>query len=220
MIRITETLKLAIPLYDGSDQIYAWVHSAPISREVFEANFLLLSKTYAAVIGSGLGEVAGPAVAAMTLRAVAKTLVAKDGDADALTLPLLNEIRRLSNVLAPTPQGWETIPLHDALAANRLDPEDIGEVENAIVFFTLCSAIMPRRMRPEFLNGAAMLWGAQITSLNATAFGACLQTSTAGASSGVKSTAPELAQSTAPVSAIPSRAIVQIEGQAVSSLPV
>lgn len=151
-----------------------YVHSTPISAETFEANFLLVSKTFSAIYGEGLGSVAGPRVAAMMLRRVAKAT----GD-EASAVALMAEIRRLSNVLAPTPAGWDTVPLEQAVSQGTLSKEDASEVENAIVFFTVASAMHRRQDLKEAMDGAASLWGAQTTSSSFTAFRDSLPRSTA-----------------------------------------
>jgi len=193
-LRINERLNLVVPLYGDNDQIYAYVHSSPISREVFEANFLLISKTFAAIHGEGLGEIAGPRVAAMLMRETAKRMTPR-GEAS-IELPLLDEIRRLSNVVMPGLSGWTTMPLHDAIAGRLIDSDDVAEVENALVFFTSMSAMHRKQVIAEILPGAARLWGAQTTSSDCMAFVASLPTSIPGANTGEKSDAPHPAPPT------------------------
>lgn len=171
---MNEKLHLVIPIYqeaDGVEVVYAYVHAAPVSREVFEANFRNLSKTFAAIHGEGLGELAGPRIAALMLREVARDSRDEEG-----ARALMNEIRRLSNILIRTPAGWETMPFADAI--EHLDPDDVSEVENAIVYFIVSSAMHRKNMAKLFLTGAAKLWGAEVTSLDFTAFVASQKTST------------------------------------------
>jgi hypothetical protein len=97
-----------------------------------------VSKTYATILGERLGELAGPRVAAMMLRKVA----ADRNDTDSY-LALTNEINRLTNVIARSPEGgWIPLPFNVAKAQGIFDPEDLSEVENAIVFFTVASAML------------------------------------------------------------------------------
>lgn len=173
-MRIDDRLNLVIPVELPAGK--AFVHSTPVSMEVFEANFMLVSKTFAAIYGEGLGAAAAPRIAAMLLRRIAKeTGDIKSADA------LLAEVRRLSNVFAPTPQGWEMIPLEDALAKGVIPKEDASEVENAIVFFIVASAMHRRSDLAEVLDGATRLWGAQTSSSSCTDFRDSLPTSTAAA---------------------------------------
>ncbi len=176
-MKINEKLNLVVPLYDGNEAIYAYVHSAPISREVFEANFFLLSKTFTAIFAEGLGEIAGPKVASLIMRKIAS-----QDRIDAT--PLMNEIHRLTNVLVGGPGGWVMTPFHDCLSNNTIDSDDLAEAINAIVFFIAVSAMTVRQQRRDMLAGAARLWGARIESSDCTAFAASLKTSTATVNTG------------------------------------
>lgn len=186
-MRINERLNMVVPvdLPTGT----AYVHATPISADVFEASFMLVSKTFASIYSEGLGPAAGPRVAAMLLRRIAKETGDVPG-ADAL----LSEIRRLANVLAPTANGWDTMPLEEAVTKGVFSKEDVSEVENAIVFFIVASAMHRRSDLAEILGGAANLWGAQITSLSFTAFRDSLPTLTEPVSSGVTEAASSVPQ--------------------------
>jgi hypothetical protein len=175
-MRLNEKLNLVIPIYDADDKISAYAHSTPISREAFEDSFVLISKTFSAIHGEGLGSIAGPRVASLILREVAKRNDDKAGTLTAAALTLMNEIRRLTNVLTPGPNGWTMIPFEEA--AKTIDPDDLSEVENAIVFFIVYSAMHKRQTLKDLLTGAAKMWGAQVSSLTPTAFAASLPTST------------------------------------------
>ncbi len=231
-MQINERLNLVIPIFGNDPPTkdaegkeieappIAYVHSMPISREVFEANYLLLSKTFAAIHGEGLGRTAGPRVAALLLNDIARQAVGERGDAAAYKAPLMNEIHRLSNVLLPGERGWETMPYEDAVRHHKLDDDDLAEVENAIVFFTAYSAMHRKRVLAEVLPGAVKLWGADVSSLNATEFAASLQTSTGAGTSAPKSTAP--ATPIASARSAPRGAVVEVAGvrRVASSLPV
>lgn len=174
-MKLNEKLHLVVPLYDGDDEasvIYAYVHSAPISRETFEAHWLLLSKTFTAIFAQGLGEIGGPRVASLVMRDVAKALKDEDG-----YTALMNEIRRLTNVLVRKATGWETLPF-DA-AKSLVSDDDLAEATNAVCFFTAVSAMTRRGTLKDMLTGAAGLWGAQIVLLDFTGFAASHKTSTA-----------------------------------------
>lgn len=166
-MKITENLNIVIPLYtdDTYSTIYAYVHSMPISREVFEANFLLISKTFTQIHAQGLGEIGGPRIAMLMMKAVAEKAKLQEDEA-----ALMNEIRRLTNVLTKTPQGWVSAPYQDTLDQHKLDADDVSEVENSLVYFTVVSSMHKRRDRKEMLSGAVKLWGAQISSLDSTPF--------------------------------------------------
>jgi hypothetical protein len=186
-MRLNERLNFVLPLYRGDDDCYAWVHAAPISREVFESNYLLLSKTFTAIHSEGLGEIAGPKIAKLLLNDVAKSM--DSSNPDIVTRPLLNEIRRLSNVMLKTATAWETMPLQDAIQHKQLDEEDIGEVENILTFFTVVLHLYPKNMRQAYLDGATKMWGAQMLSSNSTEFLNSLPTSSEIVSIGAKAIA-------------------------------
>ncbi len=181
-VKIDRRLNLVIPLYGEDDQVTGYVHSTPISREAFDANFLLISKTFALIHAEGLGSISGPRVAVNLMREIAKR---SSDDPDELCAPLMNEIRRLSNFIGAGANGWEPLPLYNAIRENKIDVDDLVEVESAIVFFTCYSAMLQRRVLADMLVPAVRLWGAQTSSLTVTAFAASLPTSTPAANTGV-----------------------------------
>lgn len=176
-MKINEALNLVVPILKDDGSVYGYVHSIPISRSAFEANYLLLSATFAAIFNQGLGEMAGPRVAELVLRDAAKV---RGMDPE----PLLNEIKRLSCLIQPGAAGWEMVPLHEAGARKLLDDDDLAEVMGAITFFSVAWGTMPRQRARDILPGAAKMWGAELSSLPPTGWIASLQTSTATASSG------------------------------------
>ena len=182
-MRINRALNLVIPLEDGETTIY--VHSTPLSREAWESNYMVLSKTYAALFDEGLNIVAGPMVAGLILKDVA---IAR-GVWDAVQGGLLNEIRRISNVVMPGPNGWTTIPLEDAVNRKVLDDETLSEAENIIVFFMCVSAVLrgpQNRAKLELgLSILSSLWKAQTTSYNSTEYARSLPTLTPEENTGV-----------------------------------
>lgn len=181
-MRINEKLNLVKPIYgDSEDDIIAWAHSMPISREVFDANYLLIAKTFAALHVQGLGDFAGPRVAANVLKDQAKQLARTEEAVASVLHPLLSEIHRLTNVLLPTEQGWETISYDQVLSRKLLSSDDVAEVESAIVFFIVICAMHTRLVARDYMAGAARLWGAQLTSLTVTGWRDSLPTLTVAA---------------------------------------
>lgn len=132
-MKIDERLNLVLPLYRDADP-YAWVHSVPISREMFEAHYKLLNRAFTALMNEG--QFSGR-VAHLLFRDVAKDLAGRAAEGERLAAPVLNEIRRLSNIALATPKGWETLPLDDALSRHLIDADDVAEVLSALVFFTV-----------------------------------------------------------------------------------
>lgn len=186
-MKIDERLNLVLPLYREADP-YAWVHSVPISREMFEAHYKLLNRAFTALMNEG--QFSGR-VAHLLFRDVAKDLGGGVAEGERLAAPVLNEIRRLSNIALATAKGWETLPLDDALSRHLIDADDVAEVMSALVFFTVGWHLSPKAMRSDFLNGGVRMWGAQTSSLDSTAYFASLGTSTATESSGGMAHAPQ-----------------------------
>lgn len=164
--RINRKLNLVIEIEDENGKPL-WAHSQPISRETFDTYFLLIAKTFSAIYKEGLGAVAGPRVALNLL----KTIATEMGVMDDVQKGLLNDIERLTSILAPGENGWERVPLHEAKAKKLLSVEDLTEVENALVFFTVGSWMYRKKEKAGgSLEGAIELWGAQLTSSTSTEF--------------------------------------------------
>ena len=140
------------------------IHSVPIGRNVFEDNYLVISKAFTQVYSHGLGPVTGPRVAALLLRDEAKRLDVWERTQQSL----MNEIYRLTNVIAPTDNGWEQFPFIVAKQRGILDEDAAAEVENCIVYFTCASSVHLRAELAVAMEGLNTLWGAQTTSLNVT----------------------------------------------------
>lgn len=187
-MRIDRKLNFVVPIVDDNDQPYAYVHSTPISTEVFDKYFLPLARTYSSIFALGLGPIAGPRVADKLLKKTSMDIGIWEG-AEGVQAGLVSEIHRLTNVVMIGKSGWETVPWGFAKQNKLLNDADIAEVEAAIVFFTVSQACHPRAKLPEYLEAASSLWGGQITSLNCTEYANSLPTLTADASSGATAAA-------------------------------
>jgi hypothetical protein len=178
--------KLNLTFEVGGNQI----HSTPISNTVFEQYYLALSKTFARFHREGLQSTAGPRVAKLLLRDVCTDdgtwLDSPDGKVG-IENGLLAEIIRLTNVSFPTTDGtgWKTLPLYSVKQQEIMSAEEISEVENTVVFFTLISAMHKKEDIPGVLRAMEYFWGVQLTSLNATEFTNSLPTKTPDAPTGV-----------------------------------
>jgi len=155
--KIDARLNLVVPVERETGPLY--VYALPLSRAAFDANFLLISKTFAALYQEGLSFVAGGRVGGLMLRQVARDMKQPEA-ADAL----LSELRRTASAVLLVDGKWTPIPLEDALNKGVLDPEDAAEVEGAMTFFMVASAMHKRSQLASILEGMAGLWGAQITS--------------------------------------------------------
>jgi hypothetical protein len=171
-VKLNRKLNLVLSL--DTDQGSIYVHSTPISREVFEDNFLAISRAFTAVYTNGLGPVTGPRVAALLLKQEATTL----GVWERTQQSLISEIHRLTSVIMPGEGGWETIPFDTAKKRGIIDSDVASEVENSLVYFTCASSIHLKAELTVALEGLSTLWGAQTTLLNATEFMSSLPTST------------------------------------------
>lgn len=167
-MRLDRKLNLVIPVErDGGATIY--VHAMPISRETFDSYFLPLSRLWVALQEFGVAA-AGQKIAMKMLLKVSADM----GMLDDVQKGLIPEIRRLSNVVQPGANGWETIPLQEALNRKTFDPADAEEVENGIAFFMVLAVMAPQLLRLTEENGAANPSGARIVSSDCTAFAASL----------------------------------------------
>ena len=188
---IDRSLSLVIPLErDAGDLLY--VHSTPISSQVYDSYWRVLARTFSDINMQGLGAM-GPRIAAKMLRDVAEEMGVWSDDPRAKRIGvergLIAEIRRLTNALVPGEKGWELIPIDDAVKSGHVDEEDLEEVDGILVFFTAGSHLFRKATRTELLTGALAPWGARIESLSCTEFLKSLTTSTAGESTGVSAVA-------------------------------
>jgi hypothetical protein len=172
-MRINEQLNLVIPLMADDGSITSHVYHMPVSREVFERHYRVLSAThdYLASKGTHFRFSTGPRIATLTLKdegrrdAVQRGYVDKDGKvSEAETDAFLLEIRRLTTILAPGPNGYETLPIDTAMQRGLLDEEDWRETESILVFFTLQYALAPRAQKAEMARVVASLMKAATTS--------------------------------------------------------
>jgi hypothetical protein len=189
-MRIDRRLNLVVPVErEGEANVY--VHSMPISRAVFEDHFLILGQAYSMIYDGGIGVTSGPRVAAMIIRRVAERLGLWEGEGGAGNA-LMNEIRRLSNAIVPNPKGgWQTLPFETVRERvgqenETLSADEVGEVENAICFFIVASAMHKKAVLPGILGLVGSLWETQITYSNVTDFAASLPTWTKADSSETK----------------------------------
>lgn len=189
-MRIDRKLNLVIPVDRGGVQVY--VHSMPVSREVFETYFLVLSKTFAKIYQESLDITVGPRVAYLLLKKIAQDARQWETDPRAtdgsvgVKEGLINEIVRLSNVCAPGKNGWEITQLQDVVDSGVLSEDQYGEIINALVFFTVVSHLHKKEAVQDTLNGMNSLWGISNTSSTCSEYLNTLQTSTKDESGGAK----------------------------------
>jgi hypothetical protein len=179
-VTLNRKLNLILTIETANGNVH--VHSVPISREIFEDNFLVISRAFTAIYTHGLGPVTGPRVAALMLKQEAQTL----GIWERTQASLMAEIHRLTNVMAVGKNGWETMPFDVARRNGTLDDDAAAEVENCVVYFTCASSIHLKAELAVAREGLSTLWNAQTTSLNATEYMNSLRTSTREENTGEK----------------------------------
>ena len=183
-MRIDRKLNLVIPV-EREDEGPAYVHAVPLRPEVFQRYALVIAKTFSAIYQQGLNFIAGPRVAAILLRQIAEELGVWEGP-EGVENGLMAEIRRTSNIIAPTAEGWQPVPLQDALRQELLSEEELSEVEGLITFFTVASSMHRGAEKRITLEGMCRIWEAQLLSSSCTEFAASLPTLTPVASTGAK----------------------------------
>jgi hypothetical protein len=155
--------KLNLVVKVESDRGTLHVVAQPVPRSVFEDNFLIMCRAYSMVYSNGLGLVTGPQAAPLLIKLAAKELEqAEKGDM------LIQEIRRLTNVLAPSSNGvggYEVIDFMDAVRRHLIDEDAAAEIEAAICFFTLAYRAGSHRQMTAATAGLDLFWGAETSAL-------------------------------------------------------
>ncbi len=182
-MKITDDLKLAIPLRSIADGVEIYAYHVPISREVFESNYRLLAGVKSELAGKGAHYLmsAGPRIASLALMDEAKKESSSNGNFDEAGNPdcssakaFLMEIKRLTTVLIPGPSGWDMLPIDAAISSGKIDAEEWQEVESNIVFFTCHYSLARRSEREITANATASLLMGACTSLPPSEFVASL----------------------------------------------
>ena len=185
-VTIDKELNIVFPIREEK----AWVHAMPISYDVYRSYFLPISRTYEVIHGNNL-HMTGPRIAALTLEKVSIDSGVWSGP-DGVQNGLMNEIKRLANVLMPVATGgWEMVPLQSAILNGTLTKREVSEIEGRIVFFTVVSATQLMEKQESHL---ALMWPYDVrtTLLNVTEYQASLQTSTTSENTGAKETASSI----------------------------
>jgi hypothetical protein len=153
------------------------VVAQPIPRAVFEDNFMIMCRAYAAIYNNQLGPITGPQAALMLIKREAQILGEETkGDM------LLNEIRRMINVLVPSTNGssdsYQMMDFGLAVRQKLIDEDSAADIEAAVCFFTLAlRAGAPQQMEGA-IAGLNLFWNAETTSLTLTEYMRSLPTLT------------------------------------------
>jgi hypothetical protein len=181
---VTETVTKKVDGKDVTEEVVKlWAFHTPVSREIFEQNYRIISATKSALASKGAHYLmqSAPRIAALTLRdegrkdAIARGMVDKEGHVNNdEALSLLEELKRLTMILCPGQHGWDMLPVDMAISAGKIDEEDWGEALSGICFFTCNYAMARKADRATTADAYAGLLGASITSSTPTEFGASL----------------------------------------------
>ncbi|PAO24614.1 hypothetical protein [Enterobacter roggenkampii] len=190
-MKISRNMHLIIPV--ETEMGNAYIHAAPISKEVYREHFFVLSKTFSAIFSEGLGVVAGPRVAYLMLESICKKDEIWDG-ATGVRNTLVNEIIRLSNLVYPVEgKGWDTKPLEVALEREIVD---LDEVIGELVFFTCVSSINKPAQAKGLMEQVNGMWNSQTSFSNVTDWMRSLRTLKPADSSGETGSTSSAASST------------------------
>jgi hypothetical protein len=191
-MRIDKALNLVLPI-ERDDGVVLFAHSTPIEEATFLAYHRPLNMTYAQMDADGLIRSGGIRNADLILKEVSERIGVWKDDPQTKSVGvergLLGEIRRLTNVFAPTGTKWEAVPLDECVNRDVLSAREAREVQAGAVYFTCASRNFPRQNLKEFLQICSGRIGAQVTYLNASEFNLSLPTLTAGENSGATAAA-------------------------------
>lgn len=177
-MRISKNLNIVIKV--DTEKGEAFVHSSPISRDVFEKYYNELGQVFTdSMKGVDQAHMAlsAPQLAYPSLKSISKARGSWDGQ-DGVKNGLINEIIRLSNIVYAGDKGWETKPFHIALKDGILNEDDEAEVLSNLVFFTVVSKVAPKDLRTSFLEIVGQLRDWEFTSSDSTQYMTGLPTST------------------------------------------
>ncbi len=191
-MRIDRALHLVLPI-ERDDGVVLFAHSTPIEEATFIAYHRPLMMTYAQLDADGLIRSGGIRNADLILKEVSERIGIWKDDPQTKSIGvergLLGEIRRLTNVFAPTGTKWEAVPLDECVNRDVLSEREAREVAAGAVFFTASSRAFPRQNLREFLQICSSRIGASVVYSNVSGFASSLPTLTAGENSGATAAA-------------------------------
>lgn len=186
-MRIERDLTLILPI-ERDDGVILFAHSTPISEETFVAFHRPLSMTYAQLVADGLIGSGGIRNADLVLKDIAQRSGLWEDDRETKRIGvergLMAEIRRLTNVFAPTDKKWEMVPLDDCVNRDILSVREAREVTAGACFFTLVSRNFPRQNLREFLQVCSGRIGAHVSYSSCSELMSSLPTLTGDGNSG------------------------------------
>jgi hypothetical protein len=155
---------------ERDDKSIVYVHSSPISRNLWKTHYTFLSMSINSLYADGFPPSTCVRIIYNRMLEIAEDNKERFGD---LQKTLFAEIWRLTNVLVPSDQGFETVAFYNAMRdENILDQDNVEEVQNFICFFTAASWVhgLSRKEREAFQQLMTKGFGVQITPLPVTEF--------------------------------------------------
>ena len=182
-------MNLVIPILNEKDEEIAYVHSTPISTDIFNKYYLVMGKAFSRIWSEGLGYVGGARVADKILHTVAEEMGIWDSPTGVAN-GLIAEMQRLTNVIIAVPDiGWQLFSLHDAKKKDLFSEDEITEVDALICFFTLAWHLHRKAQFAQMTGTQLNMLGARIESLSCTELVNSLQKLRSAASTGVTAAA-------------------------------
>lgn len=181
-VRIDDKLNLVIPV-ERSNGLTYWVHSTPISAEIFADFYVPIGQVFNKIYTGGIGMVAGPRVAYFALRDICMQSNTWEGP-NGVENTLCNEVWRLTNVLMPGERGWNMMTLSDVMRREMISPREIQEVKNNLIFFTVNFCMHTQAVMRIIMDVSQQTLGARVTPLTCTEFKNSSAISIEGESSG------------------------------------
>jgi len=160
----------------------AYAFHAPITREVYEANYRILSLAKSVIYGKGLPFAMGTGQLIASL--VLKEECRRDGeergiaDPDHAARAFLEELKRLTMIVGPGERGFKPLPVNSAISSGMISSEEWEEAESMLVFFTLTFCLVRNARKRTVMDSAAFILGGGLVSLNCTEWAASSATST------------------------------------------
>ena len=155
---------------ENSNNVY--IHSASISRSVFEQFYLELGKVFSQCFDSNNPShlaLSAPQLAYPALKSIA-TNAGNWSGVGGVKFGLVNEIIRLTNVVFANERGWEAVPFDVAVKREIVNEDEQFEILSSIVFFTAISKVAPKDLRVSFLEMAGALRNWELSSSDCTEF--------------------------------------------------
>ncbi len=169
-MKIDQSLNLVSTVERDGFPLYVYV--TPFPYEVIEQYYGILGQTFSRFY-QDIGQIGSPRVAGMMLREAARAATPEGFTGTTV----MDEIHRLARVVVFLDGRWQQLPLGQALDKGIIDKEEWRDVEGEVCFSIVSCAMQKRNLIPSLVGKVLAMYGAQLTSLNVTAFLASLPTS-------------------------------------------